>query len=147
MHMLAVIVGWPGLPPDVGGDDFGTLLLSVAMAALMVIIVFALGTVFGYAYSARSRKIRASRDVYRSYWRMFLWLLLALPACFVAIWIAFSASKDLLEDYATFRWEFSIEVGFITAFLCVVVSYFAIAFGPKALTPNKLRYRPKAWVK
>jgi hypothetical protein len=148
MRVLAVLIGWPGLPGDVGTDQFGPLLFNVALLAALILLLFAGITLAGYAHSARSRKVEFPSDVYRGYAGTFGWLLLSIPAGLVAIWTTFALSKELLGEVQGFRWEFSLEIGCLTAVLCALCSYLLIAWNwPIPLTPDKLRYRPRMWIK
>ena len=111
----------------------------MAAASILLIVVAVVVTILCYTASAKRRKIFAVDHLFAPYTPM-NWILMAIPAAFVAgsicLW-QYDAALETTEG----RWGIALQLTILTGALSALLSYLLIILIP-SFTPAKFRYRP-----
>jgi len=148
---------WIPMPPPPSGyilqtKDWDTYLDKVALATVVILLITVLSIVGLYAYFARRRRILSPANLFQPYDCM-LWLLLSLPAGFIAGIIAgltdlpLTPLSDSVQARVCTGMELiptAIQIGLATALPCFVVAALLILI--PGITPPAFKYRPQEWL-
>ena len=145
---LRLLLFWLSRPPDTDPERmaysmWNNFLDIVAGLLVILVLLFVISAVIGYAAHARRRRIVHPKDYFKSYSPLRWPLLLSFLPALILFWRYIAEYKRLFPVTLVSPIGGAVSVAALSWFVSWLLGRVIVMFA--GVTPRKFRYRPLAW--